>query len=297
MRNILYYIVFGLLYLISLIPFWLVYIISDGISFLLYYVIRYRRKIVLNNLRIAFPEKTGKELTKISRQFYRDFTDNFIEFIKMISISKKEVEKRFVCDYSPINNLYASGLNIQMILGHYFNWEYACLTYPINVLYPFVVVYKPISNKNIDRLFKYTRSRFGANMVSSLNYRKEFGPFAKSRYTIALVGDQNPADTNTAYWTDFFGKKVPVVKGPERGAKLNKTAVVMLRIYKAKRGFYKAEMELLTADPRSLPDGEITKLMLAFIEDAIRKQPSNYLWSHRRWKWEYVSEKHASLVI
>lgn len=293
----MYYIVYAVLYAFSLLPFWFIYMLSDAIAFFLYYVIRYRKDVIKENLQIAFPEKSEAEITKITKEFYRNFVDNFLEMAKMLSISKKEMQKRFFADTKALNSLYPTGQNTYIILGHLFNWEYANLSYAAGSDYPFVVAYKPISNKIFDRIVYKIRARFGTHLVSSTNFRKDFTPFAKDRYTLVLVGDQNPNDTQNAYWTNFFGKKTSFAKGPERGSKLNNAAIFMGNIYKTKRGFYTSELKLLTTDPRNTPDGYITKEFINFIEDTVRKYPSNYLWSHRRWKWEFNPELHASMVI
>ena len=250
----------------------------------------------MNNLVITFPEKTIAERKKIAKDFYQGFTDNFLEVIKFISISKEELNKRFVCDYSPVNNLYNSGINVQIVLGHFFNWEFANLAYADNIRYPFVVVYMPISNKIFNRIFYKIRQRFGTHLVAATNFSKEFAPYTKQRYALVLVGDQNPAHPDRAYWIPFFGKLAPFVKGPEKGAKINNAAVVFCNFYRVKRGYYKSELILVTENPNSLPDGEITRRMVSFIEDSIRKNPSNYLWSHRRWKHTFIEKKHKVLI-
>lgn len=270
------------------------YVMSDGISFLLYHVIKYRRDVVKNNLEIAFPEKTVEERKKIERRFYTCFTDNWIEFIKLLSISKKEIQKRFTGNFEVLNKLYETGQNVQVHLGHYFNWEYANAVYGINIIYPFVVVYKPISNKVINRIFYKVRTRFNSRMIASNNFRKEFAPFAKDRFMLVLVADQSEFPEK-AYWVPFYGKMATFVQGPERTARMNDTAVMMARYKKIKRGYYQSEVVLLTTDPKSLPKGEITKLMIRFIEDSVREQPENYLWSHRRWKWQWDAEKYQAL--
>lgn len=272
------------------------YLISDFIAFILYYVIGYRKKVVLSNLQIAFPEKPEKDRSDIAKQFYRQFTDNFIEVIKFLSISKKELNRRFVCDYSVINDLYSSGKNIQLLLGHFFNWEFANLAYASNLMYPFVVVYKPIENKIFSKLFYHMRRRFGTHLASADNFRKDFSQLSKDRFCLVLVGDQNPSHPDQAYWTPFFGRMTPFVKGPEKGAKLYNTAVVMCNFYPVKRGYYKSEIKLLTTEPRSMPDGAITRQMITFVEDSLRHHNSNYLWSHKRWKHEF-GEKYKHLVL
>lgn len=294
--NEMYKIVYGIFYLISLLPWRIMYIISDCIAFLLYHVIGYRKKVVMDNLQTAFPEMTERERLGIAKKFYLQFTDNFIEVIKFLSISEKELNRRFVCDYSVINDLYSSGKNIQLLLGHFFNWEFANLAYANNVVYPFVVVYQPIENTIFNKIFYRMRQRFGTHLVAATAFRKEFLPLSKQRFCLVLVGDQNPGKPDNAYWTPFFGKMAPFVKGPEKGAKLYNTAVVMCNFYTVKRGYYKSEIRLLTTDARSLPDGAITRKMISFVEDSLRRHPANYLWSHRRWKHEF-EEKHQHLVI
>jgi KDO2-lipid IV(A) lauroyltransferase len=155
----------------------------------------------------------------------------------------------------------------------------------------------PIENKIFNRLFQRIRGRFGTSLVAATNFRNEFLPHSKGRYAMALVGDQNPANPGGAYWVEFFGRKTPFLKGAERNARMNDDAVMFVNFYRTKRGYYHCDVVLLTTEPRKLPAGEITKQLIAFIEDAIRRHPANYLWSHRRWKWEFDEEKYGKLVI
>lgn len=252
----------------------------------------------MQNLLIAFPEKSEAERTQIAKGFYKNFVDNFIEVIKLLSLSRKEVDKRFTCsDYNVINDVFATGKNMQIHLGHFFNWEVANLAYSMHVVFPLLVVYMPIKNEIFNRIFYKARTRFGTQLVAATKFRQEFQPHQKGRYALVLVGDQNPGGPDRAYWTDFFGRKTPFVLGPEKGARLNNAAVVMVSFKKVKRGYYTSYPQLLTLEPRTLPDGEITRRMARFVEDSVRKDPSNYLWSHRRWKYEYVAEKYEKLVV
>lgn len=293
----MYYIVFGLLYFFSLLPFSILYIFSDVIYLLVYYVIRYRRNIVANNLSIAFPEKTTTERKQIEKDFYKGFIDNFIETIKLFSMSAKEVEKRFVGNFEVVNDLYKTGKKVQLHSGHFFNWEFANAGYAHNFKYPLITVYMPITNKLLDRAFIHMRKRFGTILVPATDFARQFAPYSKTQYCLALVGDQNPGGPERAYWTKFFGKMTPIVKGPERTSKVSDTAVVMCNFYKVKRGYYKTDMVLLTTDPKSLPHGEITRQMMQFVEQSIRKNPSCYLWSHRRWKFEFDENIHGKNVV
>jgi KDO2-lipid IV(A) lauroyltransferase len=155
----------------------------------------------------------------------------------------------------------------------------------------------PLLNKAMNRIFLTLRTRFGAKMIAATRYRKEFLPYIKSRYCLVFVADQNAGMPDSAYWSRFFNKLVPFVTGPEKTARLNNSVALFARFYKRKRGYYQAVFQLLSDAPRSLPEGELTKRMISYIEDSIREQPSNYLWSHRRWKHEFDPARHASLVI
>lgn len=293
----MYYVVYGLLYMVSLLPWRVIYLISDFAYFLLYRVFKYRRDVVMGNLLTAFPEKTEEERKLIAKKFYHQFADNFIEVIKLMSISKKELQKRFTGNFEVLNGLYETGVNVQLHLGHFFNWEVANMAAASQSAYPFVVVYMPVKNKVFNKLFYNLRRRFGSFLVSATDFRKEFLPYAKGRYVLVLVGDQNPGNPDDAFWTPFFGKLTPIVKGPEKGAKINRSAVIMCKFYPVKRGYYQIRFELLTMEARTTPDGEITKKMMEFIEQAIREHPSCYLWSHKRWKWQFDEEKHRKLVV
>ena len=247
----MYYLVYAIFYLLSLLPWFIIYLISDGCYFLIYYVFKYRRKIVVDNLLIAFPEKTEAERLVIEKAFYKVFTDNFIEVIKLVSISKSEIKKRFSFDIEPLNSLIEAYGNIQVVSGHYFNWEFANLGISARKKYPFLGVYKPLSNKIFNKFMFTVRSKFGTVQLSSSNFREEFQKSAHGNYLFALVADQNASNTSKAYWVDFFGKKVPFAKGPERGAKLTNTPIVYAYFCKTKRGFYKATLEVITTTPNT----------------------------------------------
>lgn len=293
----MYQIVYVALYLVSLLPFRVLYIISDLVSLLLHSVIRYRRDVVLANLKTAFPEKSDKELEKISRQFYTNFTDNFIETIKLMSMSAKQINKRFSVDYSVLDDIFASGQKVQVSLGHYFNWEIANVAFSLNNPFEQLVVYMPIKNKIMERLFVHIRTRFGSGLIAATRFRREIAPYLRKQHCLVLVADQSAGAADHSYWLPFFGKMAPFVTGPEKGARMNNAAVVMGCIKKERRGYYSATLTLLTREPKALPEGAITKALAKHIETCISEQPANYLWSHRRWKRTFEPDKHQHLVI
>jgi KDO2-lipid IV(A) lauroyltransferase len=255
--------------------------------FILYYVTGYRKKLVASNLKIAFPEKTEQERKKIAKDFYLNFTDTFIESIKMISISRRELEKRSDLEFKYINELVAQGKNVHMMAGHQFNWEFAQLLYANNLNAPFVGIYMPINNKIIDRIFFNFRQRYGTILISAKEFKNKMHTVFSSQYILALGADQNPGNPANAYWLKFFGKPAPFVTGPAKGAVKNNTAVVFVGFEKPKRGHYSFKLVPLTENGSSHTPEELTVMYKNALEETIRENPSNYLWSHRRWRHDW----------
>lgn len=293
----MYYILYPLFYLLSLIPWWIMYRLSDGIYFFTYYVFGYRKDVVMKNLLIAFPEKTEKERIRIAKDFYHQLIDTFLETIKLISISRKELDKRFVANYEVVNDLYESGQNVQLHAGHFFNWEYVNLAYSANLKFDFVGVYMPLTNKVMNKIIVDMRSKFGTILIPAYHFKTKFHQYAKNRYALGLAADQNPGNPLNAYWMPFFGKMAPFITGPERGAITQNTAIFFANFYRLKRGYYKSEFVLFTTTPQQFAKGEITKAYRTFVENEIKQRPSNYLWSHRRWKFEFDESKYGNLVV
>ncbi len=294
----MYFIVYSLLYLVSLLPWRVLYIFSDGVAFLLKYVIKYRLGVVNQNLAIAFPDKTEKERKQIANSFYQQFTDSFIETIKLLSISNKTFEKRFTSNVEVLNDLYATGQSVQIMAGHFFNWEFANWGVAKYGKYPFIAVYMPLSNKAFNKLIYDLRARYGSILIPATNFRSQFHKYAnEGPYAMALAADQNPGNPLQAYWVNFFGRLTPFVKGPEKGAKLNNTAQVFVHFYRTKRGYYHSEYEVMTTSPNYFIDGQLTALYVKVLEEKIKLNPSNYLWSHRRWKYSYDAAIHEQLVV
>jgi len=292
----MYYVIYGFLYLISLLPWRVLYFVSDCIYVLIYYVIKYRKQVVMSNLLIAFPEKTENERIKIGKDFYHNFLDTFIETLKFLSLSDKEFSKRLTGNVELLSNLYATGQNVQLLSGHFFNWEYMNWGLARNSPYPLIGVYAPVSSKAFEKVMLKMRSKYNTISVSTEEFKTRFHRLAKDRYALALIADQNPGISEKSYWLPFFGKLTGFVTGPEKSARINNAAVVFAHFYKEKRGYYKVEFELFTTAPQDFARGEITKKYVAFLESCIRKKPANYLWSHRRWKWEF-KEEYRKLAI
>jgi Kdo2-lipid IVA lauroyltransferase/acyltransferase len=269
----------------------LLYVLSDAVYLLLYYVISYRKDVAMQNLAIAFPEKTIRGRSLIAKQFYRNFTDNMMETLKLLSAGKSFLTKRFIVENPELfEAYYKQGRKCQLHLGHNFNWEMANMVMPYNTAYTFLVVYMPVDNKLFNRLFLRVRSRTGSKLLPATQLSRSIISYRHTQYMLTLVADQAPGNFLKAYWLNFFGRPTPFMQGPEKGARIADIPVLFARIYKTKRGYYRAVLEAGSDHPAQLAEGELTRRYVHFLEQNIRENPSMWLWTHRRWKHEWKKE-------
>ncbi|MBN1117727.1 MAG: lysophospholipid acyltransferase family protein [Bacteroidales bacterium] len=281
------------LWLISILPLSVLFVFSYGLSKLLFYVIRYRRKVVFTNLRNSFPEKSEKEIRKIAKRFYLHLCDSIFEALHLVIMDPEEVKKR----YKPVNtelmeDLYARGIDVVALSSHYANWEWACSAW-IQLPYRTIGIYKPLSNKVFDRFMIHLRSRYGSPVVAMKNTLRELVESRKNKelFAVYLVGDQRPMKREIHYWTKFLNQDTPMILGPEKLAKKLDLALVFIDVKQVKRGYYELEYHLLTDKPNELNDFEITERYARLVEAQIRRTPGLYLWSHKRWK--HKREQHV----
>jgi Kdo2-lipid IVA lauroyltransferase/acyltransferase len=285
--SFMYYLVYGCFYLLSLLPMRILYMLSDLVYLIVYRLLGYRKKVVFENLQIAFPKKTEKELEEIAGKFYHNLLDSFIETIKLVSAGKRFLEKRVTVNHEVLKPLYESGKSCQMHLGHTFNWEWGQLALTPLTDYKIMVVYMPITNRVFEKLMYKLRTRNGNIFISARNMSESMASYKESQYLLGLVADQSPGRLDNAYWTNFFNRPTAFVSGPEKGAKEGNLPVVFASIIKPKRGYYHATLTIATEDPSSLKKGALTNMYARFMEETIREHPEMWLWSHRRWKHTY----------
>ena len=286
----MYYLFYGFLYVVSLLPMRLLYLISDVIYGIVYYFIGYRKKVVMDNLRHAFPEKTEKERVDIAKKFYLNFIDSFVEVIKLVSASDAWLRKRFTVDVRALDEVYATGKSCQMHLGHTFNWEWGQLVMTALTRYQILVVYMPIGNKVFEKLFYRLRTRSGNAFLPASKMREAMVPYLPSQYLLGLVADQCPGNMQNVYWIDFLGRPTPFAAGPEKGARNGHLPVVFASIDKPRRGHYHGTIQLACMDAGELPEGELTRQYVRYLESVIHRRPDMWLWSHRRWKHAWKDE-------
>lgn len=280
-----------LLYALSLIPLSILYLISDFFAFLLYYIFKYRRKVVAENINKSFHNLTHMERISIEKKFYRDFCDNFIETIKLLSFSHKKLHSHITADYSHLEKILSENKDCHIYLGHQFNWEWAnahiaSVLKETNV----VVVYKPLSSRSANNLMLKIRSRFGSKMVASKNMKKEMAAFSDKQHVLILVADQNPNIPQKSFWTSFLSQKTAFMSGTELNTAHHKTPTLFANIIREKRGQYKFVLEPIFNFSEPYKLGTITSIYTKKLENAIRSNPENYLWSHKRWKRTYKEE-------
>lgn len=293
--TIMYHFLYSILYLLSLLPWWVLYALSDFIAFMLFRVFGYRKAVVMSNLQRAFPKKTEEERKKIAKRFYRNLCDNFVETIKLLTMSAAEFDKRVVGNFDLVADLHRQGLRAHLHCGHFFNWEFIQLSVAKFTPYTLLCVYMPVTNEAFDRIMQKIRRKFGSVLLPTFTFKTSFHQYKNTVYAMGLAADQ-ASDPHKGFWVSFFGKLAPFAPGPEKSAQLYNVAVVFANFYKVKRGHYRIHFTLETTTPRETERGEITKRYVRFVEDRIRERPDNYLWSHRRWKWEYNDQFKKNLL-
>ncbi len=286
----MYYVYYGIIKLFSLFPLSALYALSDFIAFLMHRVFKYRYEVVMKNLSIAFPEKTEAWRREIARKFYLNLTDTFIETIKTFSWSNEKLFAHFTVDAEEINARKEKSQSLTVVSGHFFNWEWANLVVSHNIKLPFIGVYMPLKNSAMDKVLYGLRKRTGTLLVPATDFKEKVKAYADRQHCLILVADQSPASPDRGIWLPFFGKPTPFLRGPETNARRNDTAVFYADFYRVKRGVYHCETEWITDDPLSFEPNELTFLLAKKVEESIRKRPDNYLWSHRRWKFDWKPE-------
>ena len=281
-----YRIFYGFCWLLALLPLWCLYLISDFLFVLVCYVVRYRRKVVMENLRNSFPKKTEKERRKIARKFYQFFCDLFIETIKLINVDTPQMRRRIHYSNPEIfDDLYRKGKQLFVAAGHYGNWEWVT-TVPGTIPYHHATLYQPLENKIFDRFFYHLRTKCGGELITANEAIKTIVKYhQENRLTLlGFISDQAPPRNAIQYWTTFLNQDTPVHLGIEKLAKRYNTAVLYYEIRRVKRGYYKVDVTLICENAAETADKEITNKHVQLLEETIRRNPQYWLWSHRRWK-------------
>lgn len=285
MRSLSFNIFIKFLEQLAKLPLWMLYGVSDFIYILLYWVIRYRRKVIKENLKNAFPEKTNWQRRRIGRRFMRHLCSFSFETIKMMMISEEEMQKRVVVNNDYFKVKSKEDRNIVAMLGHNANWEWLT-SISLQDSYHWTVPYHPLSNRNFNAFMKDLRSRFGPEPVAMKRTFRRLVEINKNGrlFAAGMIADQSPPNPKNRRWITFLNQDTAVMEGPERIARKSDAIVVFCRMNRVKRGYYSVDVIPITEDIASTDDFFITKKYYELLEEQINEQPEYWLWSHRRWK-------------
>lgn len=285
MQYLIYLFFLWSVYFIAIVPFWMLYAYSDLVAFVFHRIFRYRKKIIVENLKKSFPEKSDQEIKIITRKTYKNLTDLVVESIKTFTMSTQNVSKRFkVINPEILDEYFVRGQSIIGLTGHYGNWEWGAMAGSLQIKHRAIALYKPLSNKYIDNYIKRTRAENGTLLKSIYKTEETFENLKNQTCIFLLVADQSPSSTKKAIWVDFLNQDTACLHGPEKYAKRYNYPVVFLSIQRIKRGRYKLIAEKLIENPSELNEGEVTRIYMNKLEEIIRKKPEDWLWSHKRWK-------------
>lgn len=286
--KILYYLTYAVLWLFSLLPMWVHYLISDGIYVIVYHLVGYRKKLVRKNLSDSFPEKSEAEIIRIEKDFYRWFCDYFVETIKLLTISRQELRRRMVFKGAEhVNKLTENGQSCAVYLGHYCNWEWiTSLPLWVTPKAQCGQIYHVLENSEFDKLFLKLRQRMGAVCIPMAETLRKLAEYRQQRQPVVIgyISDQVPFWNNIHHWCPFLNHDTPVLTGTERLARSAGHAVFYIDVERPKRGYYVAEFKLIARDPKQTEDYQLTDAYFTLLEASIRRAPQFWLWTHNRWK-------------
>ncbi|MDA6071785.1 lysophospholipid acyltransferase family protein [Flavobacterium sp. AC] len=286
MQFLVYLLAYPLLWLISILPFRLFYWLSDCVYFIIYYIIGYRRKVVKENLALTLPYLSKTEQKQIEKKFYHHMCDMFLETIKTMSISPKEMEKRFrVTNIELVNEYATKNKSVILVASHYASYEWL-LTINPKIDFKGIAVYKKVANPYFDKLVRRIRSKYDTELVET---RKAIPTMAQNQRQgilsmYGLASDQSPKLDRIFHSMKFMGIEVPVHTGAEMLAKKYNLSVIFVKVKKVARGYYEATFVPIADNPNDYKNFDITEKYLREVEKQIYEAPEYYLWTHKRWK-------------
>ncbi len=292
MNFLAYIITIAFFRILAILPRFLFHGVSDLLFLIIYYLVGYRKKVVVKNISNSFPEFSKQEIKKTTRKFYRHLADIMLESSATLYLSRRRLDKMYLIENPEIfAHYFKQGRNIIFIAGHFNNWE-GSVVLSYLVPHKLYAVYKPLKNKRFDKEFRRARGRFDANVTPMKQIGRELIISSKNMELTAtgLVTDQRPVKRHIHYWTDMLHQKTPVFLGSEKLAIKFDSVVLYMKTRKIKRGVYSSCFELITETPKETKEHEITEKHIRILEELIREKPAYYLWSHDRWKHKYPGE-------
>jgi KDO2-lipid IV(A) lauroyltransferase len=300
MQLITYCLAIPWIYLGSILPYPVLYAISDVMYFFAFHVVGYRKEIVLHNLRSAFPEKSEKEILVLRKKYYRWFCDMFMETLKTLTISRKSLIKRCPMNEKSValfNSFHEKNQSVIAVMGHYGAWEWSGHSFKLHCKHDLHVIYQPLSHKYFNRLILRMRKRFGSNLVNMRDILRHMNSIKSMAPSVTtFIADQSP-QPERAYWMKFLNQDTGVFLGTERFAKKLNIPVIYVAVRRVKRGYYEIDAQLLFDNPAIEATGVITETHTHTLEKDIQSMPETWLWSHRRWKYKRPTSGQTTKVM
>ncbi len=280
-----------LIRLFSLFPFWLLYPVAEATAFFGYHVLRYRREVVFENLSISFPEKSDREIKRIAKRFYRQFSQVFVESIKAYRFSKEDwVHRVPLKNPEALQNYLAKDIPVLLMSGHTANWEWPAFSIGQQIGYPMEFLYKPVKNEGFDKIMLTLRTKHGGMAVPKDAAMREIIKRRKKPRLIGIIGDQLPSIGTEKLWFNFLNRETAFYKGAERIATLTNYAVFYVNTRRTGLGRYEITFKPISAPPYVKGQTGIIEEYANLLQGTIHRNPSDYLWSHRRWKYTKAEE-------
>jgi len=266
-----------------MLPWWALYVLSDLLFFFIYHVVWYRKKLVWNNISAAFPEKSAEEVNDISIAFYRNLCDQIVETVKLLHATPEEISARFEVDTAVYDRLHSQGRHVLQATAHQFNWEWGNWILNRHTRFAVRIIYMMVGSRTMARIINEFRLKHGSVLIPANDLNALLQTSANPSISVFLA-DQNPSDRRRAQWETFLGREAPFHRGLEILARRKGHAVIFDEMVKVKRGHYRSISHLAFEDGSTTAEGEITSAYVRFLEESIRRQPENWLWTHNRWK-------------
>ena len=272
---------------LSYLPLGILYLFTDFFFLILTTIAPYRKKVILGNIQRSFPELSTKEHNRLVRKFYRHFTDILAEGVKNLTISEKELRRRFrVKNPELMQDLFFKEKSVLLVSGHFNNWEWLITSQNFLFDHQAYGIGMPLSSQFWHKKINARRERFGMRVIHAKNYKEELAKKPEELKAVLVLSDQSPGNSLKSYWMDFLNQPTAVLFGTEMMANELHYSVVFFATRKVKRGYYELELQTISENPKQMNWGDITEAHTKLLEKEIVRNPSQWLWSHRRWKRE-----------
>lgn len=272
-------------FLLQNLPFVILYRLADFVAFILYHIVAYRKKVVMDNLRHAFPQLANTELHAIARESYRNIADILVETFKSFGMTAEQILARYNIENPELLNEYAARKQSVLITAaHFANWEWGVKCLPAALDHYCIATYRPLQDRAIEKYLYQSRTAFGMHIYPTRETSLSLEQNADKCYAMFMMPDGSPAKPEAAHWVNFLGRETACIHGPAKHSQAQNLPVLFLSLQRQKRGYYTCRFQLITNTPRDLAPEEITQKIMLLLAQQISQQPANWLWTHKRWK-------------